>query len=73
MGIEWLARHLGDGYRVHEIQNLSPEAIHIDTTFIPLAPGKVFIEVERTGSAGCAPNRLKAARRHLEDCYMPVS
>ncbi len=42
-GIEWLRRHLGDGYRVHEIQNLSPEAIHIDTTFMPLAPGKVLV------------------------------
>lgn len=46
LGIEWLARHLGDGYRVHEIQNLSPEAIHIDTTFMPLAPGKVLINPE---------------------------
>jgi glycine amidinotransferase len=45
-GIEWLRRHLGDGYRVHEIENLSPEAIHIDTTFMPLAPGKVMINPE---------------------------
>lgn len=45
-GIEWLARHLGEGYRVHEIQNLSPEAIHIDTTFMPLAPGKVLVNPE---------------------------
>jgi glycine amidinotransferase len=45
-GIKWLQRHLGDGYRVHEIKNLSPEAIHIDTTFMPLAPGKVLINPE---------------------------
>ena len=29
-----------------EIKNLSPEAIHIDTTFMPLAPGKVLINPE---------------------------
>ena len=45
-GMTWLQRHLGDGYRVHEIQNLSPEAIHIDTTFMPLAPGKLLINPE---------------------------
>jgi glycine amidinotransferase len=42
-GLLWLQRHLGDGYRVHEIQNRSPEAIHIDTTFMPLAPGKLLV------------------------------
>jgi glycine amidinotransferase len=42
-GIMWLQRHLGDAYRVHEIHNLSPEAIHIDTTFMPLAPGKLLV------------------------------
>lgn len=42
-GVEWLQRHLGDGYRIHTIVNRSPEAIHIDTTFMPLAPGKVLV------------------------------
>ncbi len=42
-GIEWLRRHLGDAYRVHEIENLSPEAIHIDTSFMPLGPGKILV------------------------------
>ena len=46
MGIEWLRRHLGDGYRVHELHSLSPEAIHIDTTFMPLAPGKALVSPE---------------------------
>jgi len=45
-GIEWLARHLGDGYRVHVLQNLAPETIHLDTTFLPLAPGKVMVNPE---------------------------
>jgi len=42
-GIAWLARHLGDEYRLHIIETRNPEAIHIDTTFMPLAPGKVLI------------------------------
>ena len=42
-GIEWLQRHLGSEYHIHTIKNRSPEAIHIDTTFMPLAPGKVLI------------------------------
>ncbi|MFK5970615.1 MAG: hypothetical protein QM487_10915 [Candidatus Marithrix sp.] len=46
MGITWLQRHLGDDYRVHEIHNRSPEAIHIDTTFMPIAPGKVLVNPE---------------------------
>ena len=46
LGILWLRRHLGDGYRVHVIENRSPEAIHIDTTFMPLAPGKILVSPE---------------------------
>jgi glycine amidinotransferase len=46
LGVVWLQRHLGGEYRVHKIENLSPEAIHIDTTFIPLAPGKVLVNPE---------------------------
>jgi glycine amidinotransferase len=45
-GVAWLQRHLGDGYRVHTLQSRCPEAIHIDTTFMPLAPGKVLVNPE---------------------------
>ncbi len=45
-GITWLQRHLGDEYRIHTLKNRSPEAIHIDTTFMPLAPGKVLVNPE---------------------------
>jgi len=45
-GIEWLQRHLGTQYRIHTLHNRSPEAIHIDTTFMPLAPGKVLVNPE---------------------------
>jgi glycine amidinotransferase len=43
LGIEWLDRHLGDGYQVHEIRSRCPQAMHIDTTLMPLAPGKVLV------------------------------
>src|SRR5215212_420513 len=47
MGIEWLRRHLSDrGYQVHEIESLCRTPMHIDTTFVPLAPGKVLVNPE---------------------------
>lgn len=42
-GIDWLQRHLGDEYRVHLLESTNHEAIHIDTTFLPLAPGRVLV------------------------------
>jgi glycine amidinotransferase len=46
MGIEWLRRHLGPGYRIHEIESRCRTPMHIDTTFVPLAPGKVLVNPE---------------------------
>ncbi|MEW1611520.1 MULTISPECIES: amidinotransferase [unclassified Streptomyces] len=43
MGIEWLRRHLGPGYRIHEIESRCRTPMHIDTTFLVLAPGKALI------------------------------
>ncbi len=45
-GILWLRRHLGPRFRVHELETRNPEAIHIDTTFMPLCPGKVLVSPE---------------------------
>ena len=45
-GIAWLQRHLGPDYRVHQIQSRQRKPQHIDTTFVPLAPGKVMINPE---------------------------
>jgi glycine amidinotransferase len=45
-GIEWLRRHLGDGFRIHEIRSRCLQPLHIDTTFMPLAPGKVLVNPE---------------------------
>jgi glycine amidinotransferase len=55
-GIRWLRRHLGDrGLRIHELESRSSRPMHIDTTLVPLAPGKVlvnpdFIDVDRLPS-----------------------
>jgi glycine amidinotransferase len=46
MGIEWLRRHLGDGYRIHEIESRCPNPMHIDTTILPLGPGKILVNPE---------------------------
>jgi glycine amidinotransferase len=46
-GIEWLRRHLGlRGVRVHEIPSRCRQPMHIDTSFMPLAPGKVLVNPE---------------------------
>lgn len=45
-GIEWLRRHLGNGFRVHEVASLCRDPQHIDSTLVPLAPGKVLVNPE---------------------------
>lgn len=42
-GIEWVRRHLGEAYRIHEVQTLNTQPMHIDVTLVPLAPGKMLI------------------------------
>ena len=46
MGIEWLRRHLGTEFRIHELESRSRQPMHIDSTFMPLAPGKVLVNPE---------------------------
>ncbi|MDJ1133131.1 amidinotransferase [Streptomyces iconiensis] len=46
MGIDWLRRHLGPGYRIHEIESRCRTPMHIDTTFLVLAPGKALVNPE---------------------------
>ena len=46
LGIQWLQRHLGDTYRVHVVQSRYPRVMHIDTSLVPLAPGKVMVNPE---------------------------
>jgi glycine amidinotransferase len=49
LGIEWVRRHLGSGFRVHEIKTRCSTPCHIDTTFVPLAPGKVLVNPDWVG------------------------
>lgn len=42
-GIEWLRRHLGERFRIHEIVSICRQPMHIDSSFIPLCPGKVLV------------------------------
>ena len=47
MGIEWLRRHLGDTYNIHVLEVNDAHPMHIDATFMPLAPGKLLVNPER--------------------------
>ncbi|PYP86358.1 MAG: amidinotransferase [Blastocatellia bacterium AA13] len=47
MGINWLRRHLGKEYTIHVVEFKDTHPMHIDATFMPLAPGKVLINPER--------------------------
>ncbi|MDH4359092.1 MAG: amidinotransferase [Candidatus Berkelbacteria bacterium] len=46
-GIDWLERHLGNEYTIHVLEVSDTHPMHIDATFMPLAPGKLLINKER--------------------------
>ena len=46
-GAEWLRRHLGPDFRVHEIRFDEPLPTHIDTTLVPLRPGLMLTNPQR--------------------------
>lgn len=46
-GIDWLARHLGPAYRIHVLPFNDPNAMHIDASFVPLAPGRLLVNPAR--------------------------
>jgi glycine amidinotransferase len=47
LGGEWLRRHLGSDFRVHQIEFTDPHPHHIDATFVPLRPGLALTNPER--------------------------
>lgn len=65
-GITWLRRHLGSRYRVHVVESRCREPMHIDTTLMPLAPGKVLINPEYID-----PDRLPAVFRSWDVLVAP--
>ncbi len=42
-GIHWLERHIHPRFRFHEVRSTCALPMHIDTTLMPLAPGKVMV------------------------------
>lgn len=46
-GIEWLRRHFAATHDVHLLEFEDDRSIHIDSTFVPLAPGKLMINPDR--------------------------
>lgn len=46
LGAEWLKRTLGEKYTIHVLDNIYAY-VHIDTTIMPLAPGKVLLNPDR--------------------------
>jgi glycine amidinotransferase len=54
-GFAWLRRHLGDRYRVHEIASRCRTPMHIDSSFMPLAPGKVLVNPDYVDPAALPP------------------
>jgi glycine amidinotransferase len=43
LGIEWVRRHLSPEFTVHEVEFGDEHPMHIDTTIVPLCPGKLMI------------------------------
>ncbi len=76
LGISWIQRHLGDKYRFHILESQDPGTLHIDTSFIPLAPGKVLVNPEyldiqklpallKTWDILVAPRPVGYTRKHM--------
>jgi glycine amidinotransferase len=46
LGIEWVRRALGDEVRIHELPTRAAAPWHLDTTFVPLSPGRALVNPE---------------------------
>ncbi|HEV8559408.1 MAG TPA: amidinotransferase [Actinophytocola sp.] len=53
-GIDWVTRHLGSDYTVHTLDIADRAPMHIDATFMPLAPGKILVNPSRAVSLPAA-------------------
>lgn len=69
LGIQWLQRHLGEGYRVHEVEVYDTHPMHIDATFYPLAPGKLLINPERVRRV---PEMFQRSGWDILECPEPL-
>jgi glycine amidinotransferase len=53
LGGEWLRRHLGSEFRVHQVEFKDPHPHHIDATFVPLRPGLALTNPARPPKHDC--------------------
>lgn len=42
-GIRWLERHIGSEYKIHRLKFNDSHPMHIDGSFMPLAPGQLLV------------------------------
>lgn len=52
-GVDWLARHLGEDFRIHRVEFEDAHPHHIDATMIPLRPGLLLINPDRPPKGTC--------------------
>lgn len=52
-GADWLARHLGDDYRIHKLEFEDHHPHHIDATMVPLRPGLLLTNPARPAKGDC--------------------
>lgn len=45
-GLQWLRRHVGDRFTIHQLESKCRQPMHIDSSFMPMAPGKVLVNPE---------------------------
>jgi glycine amidinotransferase len=53
LGAEWLRRHLGSEFRIHQVEFVDPHPHHIDATFVPLRPGLALTNPARPPKREC--------------------
>jgi len=66
MGIRWLEKHIGPDYRVHRLQFNDSHPMHIDGSFMPLAPGQLLVNPLRV-------NEIPEIFRNWNVMYAPES
>lgn len=52
-GVEWLRRHLGPEFRIHQVEFGDASPLHIDATLVPIRPGLVIVHPDRPFTRGC--------------------
>jgi glycine amidinotransferase len=51
-GVEWLRRHLGERFRIHQVEFADRSPLHIDATFVSIRPGLAIVHPDRPFTQG---------------------